>query len=1114
MITVAGTFMSGNTAMGSPSGININNFTATITDVSGNPARALPSAVDITGSDTVPPTLVSAVFEDLDGNGISVNDKITLTFSEIVIISNRISLADFNIMNGTFGDNPKFAAGTDHRELVITLGNNPVLSLFGAAQSAIGRSAATYVTGHIMDVSGNDWQAGVPALLASKDTTPPMISSAKFVDSDGLGMDAGDRLEIYFNKAIIVDNAQQADFVLPVSGDSFGMGASVTSTGDPKVAVIILGSGVTFTVRGVFSPGRVTAGSPSGINLAKVLTSITSIAGVGAKPHPVAIDITSDDITPPKFMSAQTEGSYGINIIKARGDLIELKAVIDDMSLRPADITADLSAFGLGKSVAAQSYVNNEAIWASFNTPDIRGTIEVPIKAVDIAGNTGTYSLFISVIMPVEKCIGEILPGHVLRKSGARDFTLLLKPSFRSFDTGMNKVVIELPKGSSLNDKTNFINYDVSQSKVYVNGRLATTRYNGIPRGGEAVVVYEPATAEITVLLGERVNQNTSVQTVEITFRAVVPEYEDEPFGRQFAVKVDDTADPAPVTVTPGDVNGIKGDSDGLLIITTGVKISHVTDKVVIAPAFWKVIFSVKFNADMNAEKPPRVTFRPTYTLQNEQNLTLMSFVDGLYIGYAVVPFEAFGFNGEYMINVYDAQDYMGNSVNTLTIKQKFSPKFLISAYVNPLDERSLIIHTKYVQSATNEVLVANPTIRVWQDGTNESLLTNVTAMSRPNVYKGHYTVSPQYAGRAQIEVEGRISPDNSVINGKSIAEFSSAFITASAPSKMVSLDGRMSMDFKEGSFKRDVMLIMTPDFTNVSKYIASEGEAAAPKMYAADKINELKLINEVYQIYPEGLKADKPVDIECDLGGVDTVEVRRAGLFSLNSKTGCWELISKDVKDFKIKTGVDKLTSLAVFSDSVSPKLTVPGELENMVISEKFDIELSDGGSGVDPAKIKAVINGQLMRHEYDEKTSKLTLYIPPRTVAGIHAVSVTAEDRLGNELFEPSLQIAAAGFFDVVNYVSYPKQAKNRLNINYTLGKNISDMSIRIYDANAELVYDFGDLAPHQLSAGRHDSPMWNLINADGRRVSNGIYFYKITAYDAGGDKVEKYGKIAVIK
>ena len=1112
-LKIAGTFMSGNTSMGSPSGVNVNNFTSTITDASGNPARALPSAVDITGSDTVQPTLASAVFEDIDGNGISANDKIILTFSEMIMISNSISIIDFSIASGSLGDNPRFASGSNSREMVITLGSNPVIALFGATQTAIGRSPSTYITGHVMDVSGNDWASGVPVLVTSKDITAPVISAVKFVDVDNMGITAGDRLDVYFNKAIIVTSAQPADFVLPVAGDSFGLGSSVSSTADPKAVSIILGTGATFVVRGIFSPAKVTAGSPSGFNLAKVLSSVTSIAGIGAKPHSVAIDITSDDITSPKFMSAETEGGYGKNIIKARGDSITLTAILDDPSLRPDDITADLSAFGLGKAVAAQSFANGVAAWAPVVTPDIRGTIEVAIKAVDVAGNISTYSIYVSVIMPVEKCVAEILPANVLRKSGARDFTLLLKPTFRSFDTGLNKIVISVPKEATA-DKTNFTSYDMSQSKVYVNGRLTTTRFNGTPRGGESVVIYEASTAEITVLLGEKVNQNTSVQTVEITFRATVPEYEDEPFGKMFGVKVDDTNDPASVTATGGDVNGIIGDSDGLKVTTTGVKILYVTDKVVITPSFWKVIFSIKFNSDMNAEKPPRVTFRPTYTLQNEQNLTLMSFVDGLYMGYAVVPFEAFGFNGEYLVNVYDAQDYMGNSVNTLTLRQRFSPKFMISAFINPLDEKSLIISTKYVQSATNEALISNPVIKVSQDGTNETQLSNVQAMSRPNVYKGYYTISPEYAGRAQIEVEGRITPNNTVINGKSIAEFTSSFIPVSAPSQMVSLDDKLRMNFSESTFERDVMVVMTPDFTKISKYMSVSGEAASPKMYSMEKISELKLINEVYQIYPEGLKAKKPIEVTCDLACVSTEEIKHAGLFALEPKTGCWELISKDINGSSIKAGIDKLSSLAVFSDSTPPALKVSAELADKVVYDKFDIELSDNGAGIDIEKIRASVNGRLMKFDYDAKTSKLTLYMPERTMAGIQNVSLYAADKLGNVLDSSNLQVNSGGFFDVVNYVSYPNPAKTRLNISYTLGKNISDMNIRVYDVNGQLVYDFGDFMQNGLTAGRHSSSTWTLVNNEGDRVGNGVYFYKITAIDTGGDKIERFGKIAVLK
>lgn len=1111
-MTIAGTFLPGNLASGSPSGININGTTSTITDLSGNPARSLPTATDISPSDFTPPTLISAVFKDLDNNGVSQNDTVTLTYSKNIMLSSRTSLADFVIVNGSLGDGPKFNYGANNREVVVTLGSTPLLSLFGPQQSQIGRHPSTYISGHIMDVSGNDWRADAPVPIVSNDRTAPQMIGVKFVDADNLGITAGDRLEITFNKPIIINSAQPTDFVLPVSGDSVGLGASVVSMTDPTMAAIVLGTGANFTVRGTFSPGRVSPGSASGLNLARTLTTITSIAGVGAQPLAVAADITSDDNKPPVFVSAESQGTYGKNLIKARGDSIVITALLDDPSLRASDITADLRPFGLGSAVAAQSYINNVATWAAITTPDVRGTIEIVLNAIDIAGNVGTYGLFISVIMPVEKCVAEILPGTVLRKSGAREFSMLLKPSFRSYDTGMNKIVIAVPHGATADDKGNFRNIDISASKVVVNGRYSSVRFNGVPNGGEAVVTYAQATSEITVLLGEKVNQNTTVPTVEVTFRATVPDYEDEPFGKTFGVTVDDTNDPAQVTATGGDVNGKIGDSDGLKVTTTGVKISYVTDKVVITPSFWKVIFSVKFNADMNAEKPPKVTFRPTYTLQNEQQLTLMSFVDGLYMGYAVVPFEAFGFNGEYVLKVYDAQDYMGNDVNTLTLQQRFSPKFLIAAYMNPLDEKTLVIHTKYIQSSSTINLTANPTVRVWQDGTNETLLTNVTPVARPNVYKGYYTIDPNFAGNAQIEVEGHVTPDNALVNGKSVAEFTSAFIKSATGGTVTSSDKTMSIAVPKNAFERDVMVVVTPDFTNISRMIDSEEKI--PKMHSLSSDSELKSLNRVYQIYPDGLAAKAPIEVFCDVRDVDTAELRHAGLFALDAATGAWEFVSSEIRDGGFAAKTAKLSSLAVLRDETPPVINVPKELADRVIADKFDVDLTDRGAGVDPEKIKATISGRLMKTEYDRRSGKLTMHLPPRTIGGIHSVSIEATDRLGNTLSMPNLQVQAQGYFDVVNYVAYPNPARNRVNINYTLGRTVSEMSVRIYDMNGDPVYDFGELAPNFLTVGKHDTPAWLLRNDDGDLVGNGVYYYKITARDPNGDKLEKYGKIAVLK
>ncbi|HNY12973.1 MAG TPA: hypothetical protein PKK26_15405, partial [Candidatus Wallbacteria bacterium] len=743
-------------------------------------------------------------------------------------------------------------------------------------------------------------------------------------------------------------------------------------------------------------------------------------------------------------------------------------------------------------------------------------TTEVVVSAIDIAGNIGTYGIYISVIMPVEKVGAEITPATVLRKSGARDFKMLLNPRFRSYDTGMDKIVITVPKGTSVTtDKTSFTNVDISKGTVVINGRLATTRFNGTPNGGEVVMTYDATTSEITILMGERVNQNTTVQTIEVNFRATVPEYEDDPYGKYFAVKVDDTKDPAAVSAVAENVNGISGDSDGLKVTTMGIKVKYVTDKVVITPSFWKVIFSIKFNFDMNAEKPPKVTFKPTYTLQNEQTVTMMSFVDGLYMGYAIVPFEAFGFNGEYLLNVYNAQDYMGNDVNTLTVRQKFSPKFLISAFMNPLDEKTLMISTKYIQSVTTEVLVANPTIKVWQDGTNETLLTNVNPVARPNVYKGFYTISPNYSGKAQIEVEGRVGPDNTVINGKSVVEFQSQFIADSTGGTLASSDSKLNMVIPKGAFSRDVTLVLLPDFTKISRMMEYDGSATqAPRLYAAAQAAELSQMTDIYRIYPENLASKLPIDVSCDVSKYSTKEIEHTGLFTMNAKTGMWEFVSSEIKNGRMTSKTDNISSVAVFKDLTPPALTVPNELIDKVISDKFDVELTDRGSGLDAASIKATLDGRLMRTEYNEKDGKLTLYLPGRTMAGVHNVALEANDKLGNKLSAPDMQVAAAGFFDIINFVSYPNPAKSKLNIRYTLGKAISDLNIKIYDSNADIVYDFGDLPLNNCAAGIQTTPAWFLTNDDGNRVANGVYFYKMTARDANGDKLEKYGKIAILK
>jgi len=71
--------------------------------------------------------------------------------------------------------------------------------------------------------------AETSAVLATG--TPPVVSGlARYLDANTNGInDAGDKLVVPFDQTVSINSAETSDFALPVSGDSFGSGGSVSA---------------------------------------------------------------------------------------------------------------------------------------------------------------------------------------------------------------------------------------------------------------------------------------------------------------------------------------------------------------------------------------------------------------------------------------------------------------------------------------------------------------------------------------------------------------------------------------------------------------------------------------------------------------------------------------------------------------------------------------------------------------------------------------------------------------------------------------------------------------------------------------------------------------------
>lgn len=104
------------------------------------------------------------------------------------------------------------------------------------------------------------------------DNTGPRVVTARYEDQNRTSaVDVGDFVVVVFDEDVVVSGATAADLALPVAGDSFGSGATLTAGPQANEVRITLGTGPSLTITGAFAAGTLTAGSPSGLDVAAAL---------------------------------------------------------------------------------------------------------------------------------------------------------------------------------------------------------------------------------------------------------------------------------------------------------------------------------------------------------------------------------------------------------------------------------------------------------------------------------------------------------------------------------------------------------------------------------------------------------------------------------------------------------------------------------------------------------------------------------------------------------------------------------------------------------------------------------------------------------------------------
>jgi hypothetical protein len=295
---------------------NVYGTSETISFVTGPPINGRTITVDSIGtisgaSVSGGPFPISASFIDVDTSGtVTVNDIVIVAFDTNLLSSSAASAGDFElpVLSDALGGGAgvSFLGGN---KMQILIGTAPKLTITGAY--ALGSHATDSPSGiNLRDsvlttiksfYGANSSKAtlavDITGTLVGGTTSGPYPISAVYSDADTTyGVSQGDQIIVSFSENITLGALTTNPFSpLPVIGDFFGAVApAISQTAGNKLTITFTSLPV-LTPTGTFSAASLGVGSPSGINLTAITTTIRDSAGRAAVPAAVAVDVGGGD---------------------------------------------------------------------------------------------------------------------------------------------------------------------------------------------------------------------------------------------------------------------------------------------------------------------------------------------------------------------------------------------------------------------------------------------------------------------------------------------------------------------------------------------------------------------------------------------------------------------------------------------------------------------------------------------------------------------------------------------------------------------------------------------------------------------------------------------------
>ncbi|HBP21065.1 MAG TPA: hypothetical protein DEA08_25175 [Planctomycetes bacterium] len=288
---------------------------------------------------------------------------------------------EVDLANGKSYEFRAATAGDTTLALMDNQGNQLAFNDDDTAGMTLGSVIAYVATGsgsHYLVVKGKG-QTTPDYDVTAVDNTPPaadaQLATAAFSDKDGNQLASmGDEILLTFSEDVTTVTPIMAldpnqELTLGVTGNTFGMGATMSTTANNKEILVVLGTDPNLRLGGTFDVAMVTSGSASGIDVAAGTAIQTAATQTAAVSNPVDIE------------TSLTTGFYpAADLVTARG--YHSATTLDDGRVLMVGGLRDGSSFAYESEI----YDPATATWTNASDASLGGNSAI-MAAQDSQGN-------------------------------------------------------------------------------------------------------------------------------------------------------------------------------------------------------------------------------------------------------------------------------------------------------------------------------------------------------------------------------------------------------------------------------------------------------------------------------------------------------------------------------------------------------------------------------------------------------------------------------------------------------------------------------------------------------------------------------------------------------